>query len=116
MLKVNKNVEVALNTIEVLRLAATPRRVSELAKDSRIKTTECFLEQIVRKLRIAGITRSVRGPGGGVALVRGKQVSVLQVVEALGHDVEPGNSMSASLPERLRARVYGVLSEVQLDT
>ena len=41
-----------------------------------------FLEQIARRLRISGILRSVRGPGGGYELSDG--VTVGSVLKALG--------------------------------
>lgn len=111
MLKINKNIEVALKAIEALAHNDKPVRVSDLAK--HVGTTENFLEQIVRKLRIADITSAVRGPGGGVVLVKGRTVSALQVATALGHTVPRGNSMG-SLPDRIRSRVHSVLAELNV--
>jgi len=83
MLKVNKNVKLALATIEFLKGAEGPVRTQDIA--AKIGTSTAFLEQIVRKLRVAGITKSVRGPGGGSVLSRGQTVTALGVAKAFGY-------------------------------
>ena len=111
MLKINRNIEVALQAIEALKLNDKPVRVSDLA--AKIGTTENFLEQVVRKLRLDGITTSVRGPGGGVLLTNTQAVTVLRVAKALGHHMPHGNAMG-TLPERVQSRLFGVMSELYL--
>lgn len=109
MLKLNRNIEIAIAAIEELKKAEKPVRVSDLA--AQIGTTEAFLEQIVRKLRIAGITDSTRGPGGGVSLVAANGLTVLKVAKALGHYVPHGNAMG-NTSDRVRSRIFGVLAEL----
>lgn len=111
MLKINRNVEIAIKAVEALARTTKPVRVSDLA--AQIGTTENFLEQIVRRLRLGGITRSVRGPGGGVALVTGQKISALQIADALGYEVPFGNAMG-DMAERVRSRVHGVLNELTI--
>ncbi len=40
-----------------------------------------FLEQIARKLKLAGVVNSVRGPGGGYSLVEG--IKIIQIINAV---------------------------------
>lgn len=111
MLKINRNVEIALKAIEALAHSDKPVRVSDLAQ--KIGTTDSFLEQVVRKLRLAGITSAVRGPGGGVVLNKGQSVSALKVAQAMGYVVPRGNAMG-SLTDRVRSRVFNVLAELNI--
>ena len=83
MLKINKNVKLALKTIEFLKGTEGPIRTQDIAE--KIGTSTAFLEQIVRRLRVAGITKSVRGPGGGTQLVGGQKVTALSVAKAFGY-------------------------------
>jgi DNA-binding IscR family transcriptional regulator len=43
-----------------------------------------FLEQVARKLKIAGILEVKRGPGGGYALASGTSPRVIDVLNAVG--------------------------------
>jgi Rrf2 family protein len=54
-------------------------RVEDVAINLNI--SKAFLEQVARKLRIAGVVTSVRGPGGGYAL-KGEP-TMGQIVQAL---------------------------------
>jgi Rrf2 family iron-sulfur cluster assembly transcriptional regulator len=86
MLKVNKNVEIALKTLEVLKAEESPLKAQEIAE--KIGATTSFVEQVARKLRIAGITKSVRGPGGGYVVNRGQTVTALTVAKLLGYSTD----------------------------
>jgi Rrf2 family iron-sulfur cluster assembly transcriptional regulator len=49
-----------------------------------------YLEQLLRKLRKAGLVRSVRGPRGGFLLARTpKEICLWEVVSALEQEVTP---------------------------
>jgi Rrf2 family protein len=61
----------------------TTTRTYEAARTLDLSTA--FLEQVARQLRLAGIIRSVRGPGGGYQLIG--MPTIGQVLEAVG--VEP---------------------------
>lgn len=103
MLKINKNVKLALKTIEFLKSSEGPVRTQDIAE--KIGTSTAFLEQIVRKLRVAGITKSVRGPGGGTQLNRGQTVTALSVAKAFGY------SVSEETTEDLSAKLQAALAE-----
>jgi len=49
-----------------------------------------YLEQLLRRLRKAGLVRSVRGPRGGFVLAREPgQISLWEILSALEHDIAP---------------------------
>ncbi len=55
----------------------------------RQNISESYLEQLVRKLRTAGLVKSVRGAGGGYRLARpADQISVGDVLRALEGSIE----------------------------
>ena len=102
MLKINKNVKLALKAIEFLKGSEGPVRTQDIAV--KIGTSTAFLEQIVRKLRVAGITKSVRGPGGGTQLNRGQTVTALSVAQAFGYNVSVDtDGVTGSLTQALTA-------------
>lgn len=63
-----------------------PISVSDVAKQENLSTT--YLEQLVSKLRRAGILRSYRGPHGGYELVKDPDhITVADVLEAAGEKI-----------------------------
>jgi Rrf2 family protein len=75
----NKSCQIGL--LFTLYLARNGKsRAQDAAKE--LKVSKLFLEQIARKLRIAGVIKTVRGPGGGYALVA--DARAYHVVQALG--------------------------------
>ena len=62
----NKNVVIAINAVKALRKSNASVRVEDLAVS--LNESSDFLQQIVRKLRIAEILVVKRGPGGGVII------------------------------------------------
>jgi DNA-binding IscR family transcriptional regulator len=101
MLKINKNVSVALKTIEFLKGAEGPMRTQDIAE--KVGTSQAFLEQIMRKLRVAGISKTARGPGGGVFLSRGQSVTALDIAKALGYSVDgQAEGLAGNLSQALR--------------
>lgn len=49
-----------------------------------------YLEQLFRKLRIANIVVSIRGPGGGYVFKKLlKEISIKDILEAVGENVTP---------------------------
>jgi Rrf2 family iron-sulfur cluster assembly transcriptional regulator len=100
MLKVNKNVEVALKTLEILNEFDKPLRTESIAH--KIEATPDYVEQVVRKLRMAGIVRAVRGPGGGYVVNRGQTVSALTVASLFGYETTTSlEGMAGSLAQAL---------------
>ncbi|MEE1197417.1 MAG: Rrf2 family transcriptional regulator [Lachnospiraceae bacterium] len=63
-----------------------PVNIQSIAKRQNI--SESYLEQLVRKLRTAGLVTSVRGAGGGYQLSRpASEISVGDVLRALEGDL-----------------------------
>lgn len=59
-----------------------PMRVVDLAASQEI--TVPYLEQIFKKLKSAGLVRSVRGPGGGYLLSRpASEINIYEIIEAV---------------------------------
>lgn len=50
---------------------------------TNLNLSKSFLDQVARKMRIAGLITSIRGPGGGYKL--SGEVSITQVVQALSN-------------------------------
>lgn len=69
------------------RTDGCPVSLSELAKEQEI--TVPYLEQLFSKLRVAGIVRSVRGPGGGYILNKNaKDICISEIVEAVDESLK----------------------------
>ncbi len=71
----------------------------------RQSVPERYLEQIFRRLRMAGVLASKRGPGGGYLLARPpREISLRDVVEAVEGPMEEGFAAErgASEPNPLR--------------
>ncbi|MGN0839007.1 MAG: RrF2 family transcriptional regulator [Pyramidobacter sp.] len=63
-----------------------PISVSDVARQEDLSTT--YLEQLVSKLRRAGILRSYRGPHGGYELVKDPDhITVAEVLDAAGEKI-----------------------------
>jgi Rrf2 family transcriptional regulator, iron-sulfur cluster assembly transcription factor len=94
-MKLSKKLEAALNAVNTLGSRTEPTRTEDLAKE--IGITIPFLEQITRDLRIAGILKVKRGPGGGYLrnLDMG-DISCLDVSKAIGRDFEVREGTTAS--------------------
>lgn len=83
-MKVPKKLDLAVRLIKTLGVEQ-PKRVQDVAP--AIGTTVNFLEQIARRLRVAGIIQSVRGPGGGYVVVN-RKVTLYDVSRALQYTDE----------------------------
>jgi len=81
-MKVTKNLEIGLNLVLGLRKSSKPITLAEIANFTG--DSLYFLEQIARKLRMAGIVNSVRGPGGGYVLASSRPYTAKEVADALG--------------------------------
>src|SRR5688572_10633985 len=67
MIKFNANYVLAVNFLNVL-YKSEPNKPVRLEDCVKPGEQIHFLEQVARKLRVAGLVRSVRGPGGGYVL------------------------------------------------
>lgn len=81
-----------------------PVRVSEISQSEKISIH--YLEQLFRKLRVAGIVQSIRGPGGGYVLATEavtngattkfppRDITYLEVLEAVGERLSFSDNLS----------------------
>lgn len=83
MFKLGKDVQLAVLLLTELKAAPanTPVKLETISK----KHTESlhFLEQVARKLRVAGLISAVRGPGGGYVL-KVTHLDLLKLHDVLG--------------------------------
>lgn len=104
----------------------TIRDISE-----RQQMSVSYLEQILHRLKKAGIVKSIRGARGGYVLARrGEEITVNQVIQALDGPISfsycdspqlrekscigPSACMSRALWKKLEQLIEGVLSNVTL--
>jgi Rrf2 family protein len=86
MMKLTKELQVALGVLTVMKTKTSFVRTEDLAKE--VGTTTNFLEQIIRDLRRANIVTVKRGPGGGHMLNTGfGTLTAYHVAQALGRDL-----------------------------
>jgi DNA-binding IscR family transcriptional regulator len=104
-MKFNKTVETAFHLLA--HLNDKPQRVEDLA--IKAGTTKCFADQLVRKLRIAGLLVSKRGPNGGC--LKGRQFTAWEVVRVFDSDrpITPDNYglVYANVKEALQKTILG---------
>jgi DNA-binding IscR family transcriptional regulator len=107
-MKINKKLEIAINTMSALRSKPLPARSADLARE--VGTTENFMEQIMRQLRIAGLVDVKRGPGGGYfrCLKDEEGVSAHMVARAVGVSIlsQPDTSTAAGKLSSEIAKAY----------
>lgn len=81
-----------------------PVNLKTIASRQAISTD--YLEQLLRKLRRAGLVRSRRGPRGGFMLARDpREIHVWQILTVLEPEVVPVHCVSASNARRLRRKL-----------
>lgn len=85
-MKMNKKLELGINSVSVLKNRETPMPIGELAVT--VGTTANFLAQVLRSLRDAGVVEVKRGPGGGYTLVKTTAVTAYTVAKAVGRDFD----------------------------
>ena len=110
-MKVTQKSKLALVSLVHMARNTTQRvRVQDLAEKQTFSAH--FLEQIFRNLRMAGIVRSVRGPGGGYELAKPiNKISVTDVLSALGEHTSAWGEKISDTPEAML--VSGYLSSVE---
>lgn len=70
-----------------LRKRVLPVSLTDIALKQNISVS--YLEQIFAKLRIAGLVKSMKGPGGGYMITRSlNQISIKEVIDAVGEKLE----------------------------
>lgn len=82
-----KDIQLGINAIHTMRKYPNPVRTQDLAEEMKVSLH--FLEQIMRKLRMVGMVKSVRGPGGGYVLARRETpITAFDVAKAVGRNFD----------------------------
>jgi Rrf2 family cysteine metabolism transcriptional repressor len=106
-----------------------PLTIRDISRKQQMSTS--YLEQILYRLKKAGIVTSIRGARGGYVLARsGDQITVSQIISALDGPISisycdspklrekscigPSSCVSRVLWKRLEELIEGVLSSVTL--
>ncbi len=127
MFKLTLKVEYALKALVRLGIEGKPLNVSQISRLEHIPSS--FLEQILVRLRRAGLVRSIRGKKGGYVLaIPPTEINVLQVIEAvegrygLVKCMVPGSEKECMVPvmscvlrsvwNRLQDRIVEILSTI----
>ena len=87
----------AINALAELLLYArnTPVRLKDISEKQNIELN--YLEQIFRKLRLAGIVKSTRGRNGGYVYASDPtKISIKQIMDAVEEDLDATNCAGAS--------------------
>ena len=72
-----------------------PVRLKDISEKQKIELN--YLEQIFRKLRLAGIVKSIRGRNGGYVYASDpSKISIKQVMDAVEEDLDATNCAGAS--------------------
>ena len=93
VLKVSDAASMALHA--TVLLAAEPAQVIPTREIARIlHVSPAHLSKVLQRLSKAGIVRSLRGPGGGFHLSRGREkLTLLRVYEAIEGRLAPDNCL-----------------------
>ena len=87
----------AINALAELLIYSSDRpvRLKDISDKQNIELT--YLEQIFRKLRLAGIVKSIRGRNGGYVYASDpSKISIKQVMDAVEEDLDATNCAGAS--------------------
>ena len=87
----------AINALAELLIYSSdnPVRLKDISDKQNIELT--YLEQIFRKLRLAGIVKSIRGRNGGYVYASDPyKISIKQVMDAVEEDLDATNCAGAS--------------------
>ena len=85
----------ALADLEYLSAYDSPVSLKDISARQGINLT--YLEQLFRKLRIAGIVKSVRGRKGGYVYARSpKNISIKKIMEAVEENLDSTNCSGTS--------------------
>jgi len=110
---ITAKVQYALTLLRDVRDKADgrPIKLKDVSKAHQLDLN--FLEQVARSLRIAGVLRSVRGPGGGY--VSGRELSgmnLLEVMDAVDAAKQLKHATPSEGPMQLNQAVHAELMKV----
>lgn len=88
-----------------------PIKLADLANTQEI--TVPYLEQIFKKLRFAGLVKSLRGPGGGYILSRSaSEINIYDIIEAVNESMKmtrcDAHKTSGCLKNKSRCLTHGL--------
>lgn len=109
-MKLNKKLEIGINTVVALKNREGFVRTSDLAPE--VGTTVNFLEQIMRNLRNGGIVTVKRGPGGGYRLNKEADITAYSVAQAVGRFND--ESLATGLTGQLRKNIEEAFKNTKL--
>lgn len=109
-MKLNKKVEIGMNAVVALKKREGFVKTADIA--SEVGTTINFLEQIMRNLKNGGIIDVKRGPGGGYALKKEKEVTAYIVAKAVGRF--PDTVQPSTLADQLHNNIVEAFRQVKL--
>lgn len=111
-MKIRKDFEIALSVLTTLKNRFTPTRASDLANE--LGESVAFMDQVLRKLRIAGFVTVQRGPGGGFTLSsRSLAPNAFEVAKAIGTYKTPKTTLSA---DSAQGRLQKAIEDAYLNT
>lgn len=102
-MRINQAVIYAATVIDELQANET-KTLTEISKKHSF--SEMFLQQVARKLKLAGILGSVRGPGGGYYLKR-EQITLLELM-TIYTERRKGQRTYSKLENKLREALNGI--------
>jgi len=130
LLKFTLRVEYAIKALVRLALAESPMSVPQISSLEKIPIN--FLEQILVRLRRAGLVNSIRGKKGGYVLAKPPEsITVLDVIEAvegkygLVRCLVPGEHVECYIPvsdcilrgvwNKVQERITDILSDITIE-
>ena len=110
-----------------LHISDAPIKLTEVSQRQNISLS--YLEQLLARLRRAGLVKSTRGPGGGYALAReAVDISIADIILSVDEDVDAtlckGSSnclnqqqcLTHELWESLSSEIYRFLAGISLSS
>lgn len=102
-MKLNETTRTAINFVSALN--DKPQGLDEVAK--QIGSSKYFVAQIARKLRVAGLVHSIKGPNGGYLKTR--QSNAWQIMNAvLTKPIEADPSIYGGVVYRVRETLESI--------
>ena len=103
--------------LQTLRATTEPVQVPRLA--AGLGLSEVYMQQVIIRLRRAGLVASVRGPHGGYVLAdRRRRVSVWQVIQATSRPREstvPAGTAPGRIMQAVEAHLAKALQRLRVD-
>lgn len=95
-----------------LTMNANGKAVKLFDISSRQNLSIAYLEQLFRQLRIGGVVKSVRGPGGGYVLAKEpSQITMRDILKSVGEDLDFADCLEVPKDDSSEAfrKVYNMI-------